>query len=162
LKYKDLEEICLPGAWGFPTEKSVFPATGSFLDNPNSAELNPVNHNRSRILASRLMCDVDHQRLSEARWLHAISVVVALFALLTPRNFPPNFANASESQLSIHAGPHHDNARFNCDPVDTILHSGAAMPVLSPDGVSHTVAISHGIVDLQTKGFHYNRPPPLS
>lgn len=109
----------------------------------------------------------EHPRNGKGRekmiWIRGMVALAALFAFLTIRNAPPHFPQ----QPSIHhtsvkavfnAGhrPHFDSDRLQWSaPAKALLPFSLAAESLrlSP--------ASQGLSVLQTKGFRYNRPPPV-
>jgi hypothetical protein len=106
-----------------------------------------------------------HSRSSRRKRLCAQAVLasVALSAVLVARSIPPSFSLRSSVSASISAITHHDQrprfdhnqAQWNT-PRDTFLLAPPA-----PESVHVTTELQL-VVTLNTKGFHYNRPPPLS
>ena len=101
----------------------------------------------------------------ETVWPTAILAFVAVFALLVARIDPPEFSKApSLHHSSVSAFSNHNNHRPRFDngglqwsaPARSFLH-------LPPAAVgAQFTTTSQLFSTLQTKGFHYNRPPPAS
>jgi hypothetical protein len=157
---QDLGENHARDVWEFSTEKSDLPTQTGWLDNPNTIE---PNQEWNRMLSSSLMSSIcDCRGKHNFRCLHLITAV-ALFALLAAGRFRPNFVDAFGSDLSIRASASHDKVlRFNCDRSDNIALARAALTLPSWEPVSHLVPAPEGLAEFATKGFHYNRPPPLA
>jgi hypothetical protein len=93
----------------------------------------------------------------------AVLISVVLSGVLVARNIPPNFPTRPAAHSAFSATSHHDQRpRFNHDgfqwnsPVDAFLPTPPAAESAELAPASQLFSI------LQTKGFHYNRPPPLS
>ena len=100
----------------------------------------------------------------QAIGIQAIVACAALFALLAIRNVPPDFPqtpslhHSSISAVSSHdQRPHFDsNGSQWSAPVSRFLQ---LPPTSDP---AHLTPTRRLLSALQTKGFHYNRPPPVS
>jgi hypothetical protein len=93
----------------------------------------------------------------------AVLISVVLSGVLVARNIPPNFPPKPSAHSAFNATSHHDQRpRFDhngsqwSSPADAFLPTP---PVAEP---ADLVLTSQLFSTLQTKGFHYNRPPPLS
>src|SRR5579864_424999 len=96
--------------------------------------------------------------------IRGVVALAALFAFLVIRNAPPHFVR----QLSLHHSsiktvfnhgpkPHFDFDRLPWSaPVKSFL---PFTPAAESSDLSPTAQVLSG---LQAKGFHYNRPPPIS
>jgi hypothetical protein len=96
------------------------------------------------------------------RWMDGLLGIVAVFALLVGRSVPPDFASASVLHSSvIHTfASHHQRPRFNCDASKWTVPANFFV-ALPPAGEAAPIGLSPQLFsNLQTKGFHYNRPPP--
>jgi hypothetical protein len=96
-------------------------------------------------------------------WIRAAVVSIALLAVLAARNVPPHFPGASRLHSAASADSHHDQRpRFDnygsnwSAPVDSFR------PVPPTPESAHLVPTPRLFSTLQTKGFHFNRPPPIS
>jgi hypothetical protein len=101
--------------------------------------------------------------------IHAIVAFSALVALLVARNIPPDFHQAVSLQyssvasvFSISAVSSHDQRpRFDCNGSQWSAPAASFLP-FPPAAVSvHSACTSHLFPNRNTKGFHYNRPPPV-
>lgn len=103
-----------------------------------------------------------HTRTYTKFWARTVLVSVALSAVLVARNVPPIFPAKSSIHSAVNASAHHDQRpRFAkglqwSSPTDVFL----LPPPITES--ARTALISEHVFALQTKGFHYNRPPPLS
>jgi hypothetical protein len=93
--------------------------------------------------------------------IRAFLAFTALFALLAARSVAPNFPQLLSHHASISAASQHDQKpRFDCDGLQWVAPSGSFL--LTPPAMETTsVRLESQLLStLQTKGFHYNRPPP--
>ena len=97
-----------------------------------------------------------------ATWTRAILASVALFAIFAARSTPSQFPDATADH-SIGANSHHeqrprfDHITFSWSvpiPAFVVFPPSAEPPHLTP--------ALQVISTLQAKGFHFNRPPPVS
>jgi hypothetical protein len=118
---------------------------------------------------NHLYCGVGYMSLNgdprdRSRGTRAILAFAALFALLVVRiavpDFPkpPSLHHSSISTVSDHGQrPHFDSERLQWSaPVTHFLPFPPAFES------AHLIPTSQLWSALQTKGFHYNRPPPVS
>jgi hypothetical protein len=96
-------------------------------------------------------------------WARAVLASVALLAVLAARSVPPNFPEGSSFQSKVSATSHHDQRpRFDHSgskwsaPADSFL---LVPPATESPRLAPTPRLSF---TLQSRGFHYNRPPHLS
>ncbi len=95
-------------------------------------------------------------------WIRAVLASVVLFAVLAARNVPSDFSKAASVHSTISADSHLDQRpRFDYSssewnaPADTFQ-------LLPPTAESaHLTPTPDSFSTIQTKGFHYNRPPPI-
>jgi hypothetical protein len=86
----------------------------------------------------------------------------ALVALLFVRFTPPPFSEMPSAQATVVCHSAHD-PRPCFDPDDQGWSVPAASIAIAPPEVSHhSPSVTELILPFQTKGSHYNRPPPLS
>jgi hypothetical protein len=96
-------------------------------------------------------------------WMRAVLASMALLAVLAARNVPPEFPKAPSLQSAVGANLHHDQRpRFDNSglkwsaPVASFLQAPPAIES------AHLASTPLPCSRLQTKGFHFNRPPPIS
>jgi hypothetical protein len=96
-------------------------------------------------------------------WTRAVLASAALFALLAARNVPPDFTKAPCVQSTVAAALHHDQ-RPRFDNGGLKWSAAPATFVLAPPIAesAHLAPAPRLFSTLQTKGFHFNRPPPIS
>jgi len=97
-------------------------------------------------------------------WVQTFVASIALFALLVIRNAPPDFPKPSSlHHCSINAVSSHDQRpRFNAGGLEwsaPVSHFLSFPPAAESARLTPVSQLSS---PLQTKGFHYNRPPPAS
>jgi hypothetical protein len=87
---------------------------------------------------------------------------VALAAVLVARHIPPDFPAAPSIHSAFSAKSHHDQRpRFDNNRLQWSAPADMFLPA-PPVAESADLALSvEPLPRLQTKGFHYNRPPPL-
>lgn len=95
-------------------------------------------------------------------WSHVLLGAVALFAILAARSAPPDFVRIASAQSGISAVSDHDQRpRFDCDGLEwntPVAVFRAPLPVES----ARLGPPARLLLRFQPKGFHYNRPPPVS
>jgi hypothetical protein len=96
-------------------------------------------------------------------WARIVLACAALAAVLVARHIPPTFPAESSIHSAFSANSHHDQRpRFDdnglrwCAPAEMFL---PAPPLAASTDLA---SAAEPLPRLQTKGFHYNRPPPLS
>ena len=97
-------------------------------------------------------------------WAQGMLALAALFALLVNRNVPPNFPEVSSLQHSSvsEVANHNQRPRFDSNSLQWSAPVKAFQP-LPPAAVPvHLASASQWLPTIHTKGFHYNRPPPVS
>ncbi len=94
---------------------------------------------------------------------HSILAVLALFALLTARSVPPEFTAAPSHRPAINNMSAHDHRpHFDANGPRWIAPASTLLP-FPPVAVSaHLSHTSQLLSTLEIKGFHFNRPPPVS
>ena len=87
----------------------------------------------------------------------------ALLAVLGARNVPPEFSNAPGVHSAVSADSHHDQRpRFDHGSVQWSV-SADSFRVVPPAGASTPLTATQQLfLGFHSKGFHYNRPPPIS
>src|SRR5579871_5312151 len=95
-------------------------------------------------------------------WIRAFLACAALFAVLAARNAPPVFPTAPSIRSAVGAALHHDQRpRFDTNLKWTVPAAKFSLaPVIAES--SHLAPSPRLFSPLQTKGFHFNRPPPIS
>jgi hypothetical protein len=95
--------------------------------------------------------------------IRALLVSAALFAIFAARGVPPSFPHATALASAISADTHHDQ-RPRFDDSGTQWSAPAAIFVPYPPSAesAHLTLALRFPSTLQTKGFHFNRPPPIS
>jgi hypothetical protein len=98
-----------------------------------------------------------------AVWSRAVLVSVVFFAVLAARNVPPHFPKVAGTQSAISADSHHDQRpRFNTNSSKWSAPTDSFVPFPPAAESAHITPTPQLFSTLQTKGFHFNRPPPLS
>jgi hypothetical protein len=88
--------------------------------------------------------------------------IVAIFALLAARNVPPDFPPVSSHDFSIRAVSSHDHRpHFDFNGLQWTAPVSVFLPLPPVAMSSRLAAVSQLVSTIQTKGFHYNRPPPI-
>jgi hypothetical protein len=88
----------------------------------------------------------------------------ALFALLVIRTAPPDFPrlpSLHQSSVNTVSG-HHERPRFDSDGLQWSAPVGHFLPFPPAADSAHLTPVPQLCSALQSKGFHYNRPPPAS
>ncbi len=95
--------------------------------------------------------------------IRAVLASVALFAIFAARDVPQDFPQAPDLQSRINADSHHDQIpRF--DNTGSQWNAPGATFILFPPSAesAHLTRVPQLPSTLQTKGFHFNRPPPIA
>lgn len=88
---------------------------------------------------------------------------VALLAVLAARNVLPQFPKAPGDHSALSADSHHDQRpRFDHTGSQWSVPSDGFLSVPPTAESAHLTLAPQLFSALQTKGFHYNRPPPIS
>lgn len=88
---------------------------------------------------------------------------VALIAVLAARNAPSDFSKAPCINSAISADSHHDQRPRFDDSGSKWIAPADSFQLLPPSAESvHLTPTPRPFSTLQTKGFHYNRPPPIT
>jgi len=96
-------------------------------------------------------------------WSRAVLASVVFLAVLAARNVPPHFPKAASAQSAISADSHHDQRpRFNINSSKWSAPTDIFVPAPPTAESVHVAPAPQLFCMLQSKGFHYNRPPPLS
>lgn len=94
---------------------------------------------------------------------YAVIALAAVLGVIVARSVPPEFPSTPGLSSSVHAvSSHPQRPRFNCSGSEwSMLASTAGL--LPPNAESAIgPAIGASFCALQTKGFRYNRPPPIA
>jgi RNA polymerase sigma-70 factor, ECF subfamily len=95
--------------------------------------------------------------------IRALLASAALLAILAARDVPPNFPQALGVHSTISADSLHDQRpRFDNCGSDCSAPADSFLPVPPTAESSHVTPAPQLLSTLQTKGFHFNRPPPIS
>jgi hypothetical protein len=95
-------------------------------------------------------------------WIATVPAVVILSSLLVAQNVPLEFRSASVDQCSISAGSTHGQTqRFDSDGLQWTKPVGAFVILQSAGEVNRNLT-QQPLLAIQTKGFHFNRPPPTN
>jgi hypothetical protein len=95
------------------------------------------------------------------KWVHALVVVAAASALISVRNTPPEFPSAQSVHAFKSSTQHHQRPRFdNSSPNYFAAPPASALFPLTVVQTQLTFATAL-FPSFQSKGAHYNRPPPL-
>lgn len=96
-------------------------------------------------------------------WIRTVLACVALLAVLAARNVAADFSQAPCVHAVIGASPHHDQKPRFDDSNSEWCAPANGFQLLPPTAESiHVPLTPHLSSTVQTKGFHYNRPPPMS
>jgi hypothetical protein len=97
-----------------------------------------------------------------AIWIRSFLAIAPLLALLIIRNLPPEFPNAASlHQSSINdVLKHSQRPRFDFDGLQWSAPASRFLPFPPADESEPPVPSAQLRTALQSKGFHYNRPPP--
>jgi len=94
-------------------------------------------------------------------WMRVALASIALFAVLVTRNVPPDFPKAPAVHSAISASSHHDQRpRFDNSGSQWSTPATSFRPTPPTAESAHLTPTPQLFSTLQTKGFHYNRPPP--
>jgi hypothetical protein len=96
-------------------------------------------------------------------WARAVLVCLALSAILVARSIPPNIPTKSSVHCAVRSSSHHDQRPRFAKGLQWICAVAVDVFRLPPpvtESAGFTLFPQH-YSTLQTKGFHYNRPPPL-
>jgi hypothetical protein len=95
-------------------------------------------------------------------WIATVPAYVVLSSLLVAQNVPLEFPSASVGQCSISAGSTiGQTQRFDSDGLQWTAPVGAFV-ILPPTGRVNWNFTQQLLRAIQTKGFHFNRPPPTN
>ena len=96
------------------------------------------------------------------RWIATVPAFVVLSSLLVAQNIPLEFPSASVGQCRISAGSTHGQTqRFDSDGLQWTAPVGAIVIFPLTERLKWNFT-QQPLAALQTKGFHFNRPPPTS
>jgi hypothetical protein len=103
-------------------------------------------------------------RSREAIWTQAFLACAALFALLVIRTAPPDFPRPpSLHQSSVDSvSSHNERPRFDWGGSQWSAPVSHFLPFPPVAYSAHSTPVPQLWSVLQSKGFHYNRPPPTS
>jgi len=124
-----------------------------------------ANQNHNPIITRKvgLMSPQNHSRSGRhgTIWINALLVFAAAFALLAARDFQPRFPQGPSIHSAINAlSTRQDRPRFDSNNLQWSAPVQGYLP-LPPATAAPQLALSlQSTSGLQTKGFHYNRPPP--
>ena len=95
--------------------------------------------------------------------IRALLASAALFAILAARDVPPHFPQAQGVHSTISTNsPHDQRPRFDNGGLDWSAPADSFLPVPPTAESSRVTPTPPLLSTLQTKGFHFNRPPPIS
>jgi hypothetical protein len=88
----------------------------------------------------------------------------ALFALLAIRSAPPDFPKPTSIRHSLFSAvsSHSERPRFDASGLQWSAPVDHFLPFPPVAGSAHLAPFPQLWSALQSKGFHYNRPPPAS
>lgn len=96
-------------------------------------------------------------------WIRGVLASIALLAVLGARNVPPHFPSVSHVHSAASADSHHDQRpRFDNGASKWSAPVDSFRPVPPTAQSAHVTPTPRLFSTLQTKGFHFNRPPPIS
>lgn len=104
-----------------------------------------------------------HSRSNRRAAIHALAAFAVLSAFLIARNVPPRFPKAPAHYSSISAvSGHHQRPHFDSDGSQWIAPVRSFQP-FPPTAIATSLpSASQLFSTLETKGFHYDRPPPAA
>ncbi len=103
------------------------------------------------------------RRHSHALMFRAGLASVVLFALLNARDIPSHFQTTSKTHSTLTSDSQHDQRpRFDHYTLDWNVAAPTILPFPMFDKSAHLTPAPQLFSILQTKGFHFNRPPPSS
>ena len=95
-------------------------------------------------------------------WIRVVLASVVLIATLAARNVATHFPQAQGLHFTISADTHHDQRpRFESSGSEWSAPGNDSLPVPPAAESVHLALASRPFSTLQTKGLHYNRPPPI-
>jgi hypothetical protein len=101
--------------------------------------------------------------VNSTAWARIVLACVALAAVLVARHISPSFPAEPSIHSAFSANSHHDQRpRFNNDGLQWCAPADVFLPAPPVARAAHLASAAEPLPKLQTKGFHYNRPPPLS
>ena len=126
------------------------------------------NQNRSKIIT---IGEVGH--MSPARCfragsrgttgIRALLALLALFSVLTARNVLPHFPGTPGAHSTVNADSHRDQRpRFDNSGMQWSAPAESFLSMPTAAESAHVTPAPQLFCTLQTKGFHFNRPPPIS
>jgi hypothetical protein len=96
-------------------------------------------------------------------WIRPVLALVALLSLLAARNVLPHFPRATGAYSVINADSHHDQRpRFDHSSSQWSAPAEVFLPTPRVADAPNLTPAPQLFSTLQAKGFHYNRPPPIS
>jgi hypothetical protein len=96
-------------------------------------------------------------------WAQIVLVIPALSAVLVARNIPPTFPTQPSVHSAISASSHHDQRpRFDYNQALWSTPESTFLPVPPTIESARLTLVLQLAFSLKTKGYHYNRPPPLA
>ena len=100
----------------------------------------------------------------DVRWIRMIPALTAVFVLLVARHVPPEFPKTpSHHHSAVSAISKHDQRpRFDSVGSQWSTPVRGFLPFPPSAEATHAAPASQLWSALQTKGYHYNRPPPAS
>jgi hypothetical protein len=95
--------------------------------------------------------------------VRALLASLALFSVLAARNVPPHFPRAPGAHSTVNADSHRDQRpRFDNSGLQRSAPAESFLSVPPAAESAHVTPVPQLSCTLQTKGFHFNRPPPIS
>lgn len=93
----------------------------------------------------------------------ALFACVALIGVLAARNVLPHFPQATSSHSAVSVDSHHDQRpRFDNSGPRWSAPAESFLPTPPAAESAHLAPVSPLSSSLQSRGFHFNRPPPIS
>jgi hypothetical protein len=93
-------------------------------------------------------------------WIATVPTLAVLLSLLVAQNVTLESHSASVGQCSIRGGSTHaQTQRFDSDGLHWTAPVGAFV-ILTSTGRANWKVTQQPLPAIQTKGFHFNRPPP--
>jgi hypothetical protein len=95
--------------------------------------------------------------------IRAVLVSIVLLGILAARNVPSQFLDATGAHYTISADSHHDQRPRFDNNASHWSAPAANFALFLPTAKSADVKTTPKLFrTLQSKGFHFNRPPPIS
>ncbi len=95
--------------------------------------------------------------------IQALLALLALFSVLAARNVQPHFPGAPGTHSTVNSDSHRDQRpRFDNSGPQWSAPAESFFPMPPAAESAHVTPVPQLFCTLQTKGLHFNRPPPIS